>query len=141
MLDDWLRRRARKNEDAGASRTFVVTRGNRVVAYYCLAAGSIMHNEAPGAVRRNMPDPIPVIVLGRLAVDLTEQRSGLGGALLRDAMTRVAGVSREVGIRAMLVHAISPAAAAFYVKHGFVPSPTSELTLTLPIGTIKRSLA
>lgn len=140
VLDDWLRRRARKNEDAGASRTFVVTRGNRVVAYYCLAAGSLAHNQAPGAVRRNMPDPIPVIVLGRLAVDLTEQRSGLGSALLRDAMMRVVGVSHEVGIKAMLVHAISPQAAAFYAKQGFVQSLTSEMTLMLSIDTIRKSL-
>lgn len=141
VLDDWLRHRARKNEDAGASRTFVVTRENRVVAYYCLAAGSLTHSESPGALRRNMPDPIPVIVLGRLAVDLTEQRSGLGRALLRDAMLRVAGVSHEIGIRAMLVHAISSEAVAFYAKHGFVPSPTSDMTLMLPVETIRKSLA
>lgn len=110
------------------------------MAYYCLAAGSLAHNQAPGAVRRNMPDPIPVIVLGRLAVDLTEQRSGLGSALLRDAMMRVVGVSHEVGIKAMLVHAISPQAAAFYAKQGFVRSPTSEMTLMLSIDTIRKSL-
>lgn len=140
-LDDWLRRRARKNEVSGASRTFVIARGTRVVGYYSLAAGSVVHSQAPGAIRRNMPDPIPVIVLGRLAVAVTEQRTGLGTALLRDAITRVLRASQEVGIRAMLVHAISEDAAAFYTRHGFVQSPTSELTLMLPVETIRKSLS
>lgn len=139
-LDDWLRRRARKNEVAGASRTFIVARDARVVGYYCLAAGSLAHSQAPGAVRRNMPGPVPVIVLGRLAVELTEQSSVLGTALLRDAMIRVGRASLEIGIKAILVHAISQDAAAFYAKHGFIQCPTAEMALILLIETIKRTI-
>ena len=82
-LDDWLKRRARRNEAEGASRTFVVCAGRRVVGYYSLAAGSILHVEATGKVRRNMPDPVPALLLGRLAVDRTWHGKGLGGDLLQ----------------------------------------------------------
>lgn len=130
-LDDWLRRRALRNEADGASRTYVICEGLRVVGYYVLAAGAIAHEGAPGSVRRNMPDPIPVMVLGRLAIDKNRQGQGLGRALLRDAILRTLAAGDIVGIRAILVHAISPAAKAFYEASGFRPSPLDPMTLMI----------
>lgn len=137
-LDDWLVRRALANQLSGASRTYVVTVENRVVAYYALASGAVMAGEAPGRVRRNMPDPIPVIVLGRLAVDQAWQGQGwqgqgLGAALLRDAILRSLQAAEIVGIRAILVHALHEKAAAFYRNAGFQPSPISETILMVTL--------
>src|SRR5262249_20835819 len=99
-LDDWLRRRARQNEESGASRTYVLCAGNRVVGYYPLAVGAVAHADAPGRVRRNMPDPVPVIIVGRLAIDQTMQGQSLGPALLRDAVLRTIQAAEIAGIRA-----------------------------------------
>ena len=118
-LDDWLKRRARQNEAGGASRTYVIAEGRRVVGYYSLAAGSVLHAEATGRVRRNMPDPVPAALLGRLAIDQAWQGRGLGSALLRDAVLRVVGAAETIGVRALLVHAISEEAKAFYEHWGF----------------------
>ncbi len=137
-LDDWLRRRALSNETKGASRTYVVCAMDRVVAYYSLAVGAVAHADAPGRVRRNMPDPLPVMILGRLAVDRSRQKQGLGRALLRDAVLRTLQAAEIAGIRAMLVHAISEAAKAFYLNHGFQPSPVHPLTLMLPLSEARR---
>ena len=128
-LDDWLRRRALANQASGASRTFVTCRDARVVGYYALAAGGITSNEAPGRVRRNMPDPIPVMVLGRLAVDSREQRKGLGALLLRDAVERTRRLASEMGMAGIVVHAISAEAKRFYQHWGFVESPLNPMTL------------
>src|SRR5437588_2233709 len=106
-LNDWFKRRARRNEAEGASRTFVICAGRRVVGYYSLAAGSILHAAATGRVRRNMPDPVPVLLLGRLAVDHNWHGKGLGADLLYDAVLRAIGAAESVGVRAILVHAIS----------------------------------
>lgn len=132
-MDEWLVRRALPNQLAGASRTYVVIVENRVVAYYALASGSVIAGEAPGRVRRNMPNPIPVIVLGRLAVDQRWQGRGLGAALLRDAILRSLQAAEIVGIRAILVHALHEKAAAFYRKAGFQPSPISETVLMITL--------
>src|SRR3974377_1057398 len=113
-LDDWLRRRALQNQESGASRTYVVCAGKRVVGYYALAVGALAHAAAPGRVKRNMPDPIPVMVLGRLAIDRNYQGRGVGPALLRDAVLRTLQAGEIAGIRAILVHAISPRAKRFY---------------------------
>ncbi|MBX5065055.1 GNAT family N-acetyltransferase [Rhizobium lentis] len=126
-LDDWLRRRARANQASGASRTFVVCEANRVVAYYALASGAVRQPEAPGRFRRNMPDPIPVAVLGRLAIDRSYQGRGLGRALVRDAGLRLLNAAEIIGIRALLVHAISDEARAFYEAVGFLPSPSDPM--------------
>lgn len=134
-LDLWLKERAVRNEKSGASRTYVVCEGSRVVAYYCLAAGAIAHEAAPKAIRRNMPNPIPVIVLGRLAVDVKFQNAGLGKALLLDATRRALQASRISGVVALLVHAISEPARQFYVSRGFIESPTHPMTLMLMLGT------
>jgi GNAT superfamily N-acetyltransferase len=135
-LDYWLKHRALRNEGRGASRTYVVCTDNQVVAYYCLATGSAVNEHAPGRVRRNMPDPIPVMILGRLAVDLAWQNHGLGKALLRDAILRTIQVSEIVGVKALLVHALSDAAVRFYEANGFYPSPTHARTLFLPLAEV-----
>jgi len=133
-LDDWLRRRALPNQHTGASRTFVVTNETgEVLAYYALAAGAVSHKEAPGGVRRNMPDPVPIMVLARLAVDQRLQGHRVGSALLKDALQRVVSVSENIGVRALLVHALNDRARQFYTHYGFVASPANPMTLMLPL--------
>jgi len=132
-LDGWLKRRAYPNQVSGASRTYVVTEGQRVVGYYCLASGAIALSDSPGSIRRNMPDPIPVVVLGRLAIDRSFHNKGLGVALLQDAVLRTAQAAGILGIRGLLVHAISEEAKAFYEHHGFIASPTQPMTLILSL--------
>lgn len=140
-LDDWLKRHALHNEIEGGSRTFVVCEGKRVVGYYSLAAGSVISGTATGRVRRNMPNPIPVVLLGRLAIDHTWQGRGLGGDLLRDAVLRVLSAGEAIGVRAILVHAISPGAKAFYERFGFRASPVEPMTLMVTVAEAKRMLA
>lgn len=131
-LDDWLKRRALANQLGGASRTFVVLDETRsVVGYYALAAGAVAHEGATGGIRRNMPDPIPVLVLGRLAVAQRAQGLKLGAALLQDAVLRATAVSENAGVRALLVHALNENARAFYAHYGFQASPLDPLTLML----------
>ena len=133
QLDYWLKRRALKNEVTGASRTYVVCNQKRVVAYYTIATGSVMQIESPGKIKRNMPDPIPVIILGRLAIDKDWQGKGLGAGLLKDALLRASEISQQVGVRALLVQAISESAKAFYLHHGFMVSPMDEMKLLMPL--------
>jgi GNAT superfamily N-acetyltransferase len=130
-LDQWLKRRALTNQLSGASRTFVVCSANRVVAYYALASSAVLPKAATGPFRRNMPDPIPVVVLGRLAVDLSLQGAGLGRALVRDAGLRVLQATDAIGIRGMIVHAISAEAKRFYERVGFDPSPLDPMLLMI----------
>ncbi|MEI9414849.1 GNAT family N-acetyltransferase [Mesorhizobium sp. Cs1321R2N1] len=132
-LDQWLRRRARANQVSGASRTYVVAEGTRVVGYYCLSSGGLDLAEAPGIIRRNMPDPIPMVVLGRLAVDASWQGKGLGAALLQDAVLRAGRAATILGIRGVFVHAISDEAKAFYEHYGFAASPKNPMTLALSL--------
>lgn len=132
-LDEWLRRRALPNEESGASRTYVICAGRQVVGYYALAAGAVAHADAPGRVRRNMPDPIPVMVIGRLAMDVQFQGRGIGPALLRDAILRTLQAAEIAGIRAILVHAISERAKLFYEKCGFTVSPIAPMTLMVTV--------
>jgi GNAT superfamily N-acetyltransferase len=131
-LDDWLMRRAYANQLSGASRTFVVVDAEQaIVGYYALAAGAVSHQMATAAVRRNMPDPVPVMVLARLAVDQRAQGGKLGASLLQDAVKRCALVSQHAGIRALLVHAMHDRAKQFYEHYGFQASPVHPLTLLL----------
>ena len=135
-LDEWLKRRALANQLGGASRTFVVADAeDRVVGYYSLAAGAVSRNLATGGVRRNMPDPVPVLVLARLAVERNAQGMQLGAALLQDAVNRAVSVSQNAGVRALLVHALDDKAKQFYLHYGLVESPLHPLTLMLPLHT------
>jgi GNAT superfamily N-acetyltransferase len=140
-LDDWLRRRALRNEEGAASRTYVVCAGRRVIGYYRLAVGAVAQASAPGRVRRNMPDPVPVMVLGRLAVDRSFQGRGIGAALLRDAILRTLQAASIAGIRAILVHAISEDAKRFYEWSGFSASPIDALMLMITLKEAARELA
>jgi GNAT superfamily N-acetyltransferase len=136
VLDQWLKHRALRNEGRRASRTYVIAINEQVVGYYCLATASIASELAPGQLRRNMPDPIPAMVLGRLAVDRAWQGRGLGKALLRDAVLRTLQVSELVGVKALLVHALSEAAVRFYLVNGFRPFPQNPDTLFLPLADV-----
>ena len=139
-LNDWLKRRARMNEREGASRSYVVCAGQEVVGYYCLAAGSVCCLDVPGRVRRNMPDPLPVMVIGRLAIHREWQGQGLGRALLRDAAIRTLSAAEVAGVRAILVHALSEEAKRFYIRWGFMESPTNPMTLVITLQDVKKSL-
>ena len=135
-LNDWLRHRALKNESRFA-RTYVVRHGNRVVAYYCLCAGAVGRAAAPGRIRRNAPDTIPVSVIGRLAVDRAYAGKGLGADILADALRRIALASQSIGIGAVLVHAKDDAARRFYCRCAeFLEYPEDSRTLFLPIDTV-----
>jgi GNAT superfamily N-acetyltransferase len=132
ILDEWLRRRALANQASGASRTFVVADENgRVFGYYAMAAGAVSHDLATPKTRRNMPDPVPVMVLGRLAVDQSAKGHRLGASLLQDAVKRTLAVAKNAGVRALLVHALHDRARQFYQHYGFESSPTHPLTLML----------
>jgi len=131
-LDEWLKRRALLNQANGASRTFVVVDENHtVMGYYALAAGAVHHQDATRSIRQNMPDPLPVMVLARLAVDLRAQGMQLGSGLLRDAVERSLAVAQNAGVRALLVHALHERAKQFYLYFGFQASPVHPLTLML----------
>jgi GNAT superfamily N-acetyltransferase len=140
-LDDWIKRRALGNQASGASRTFVVCDGERVVGYHALAAGGVTVAAAPGHFRRNMPDPIPVVILARLAVDRGCQGRGLGRALFQDGAKRVNHAASAIGIRGILVHAVSEDAKAFYLALGFELSTIEPMTLMVTLADIRKSLA
>jgi GNAT superfamily N-acetyltransferase len=139
-LDAWLKRRAWANQATGASRTYVVREGERVVAYYALASGAIAQAAVPGRFRRNMPDPIPVVLLARLAVDRTCQRLGLGKAMIRDAALRVAHAAEAIGIRGIVVHALSEDAKRFYANAGFDSCPAEPMTLVMTVRDLQAAL-
>lgn len=138
-LDEWLKRRAAANQASGASRTFVVCDDDGVVAYYALASGAVASAGAPGRFRRNMPDPIPVVVLGRLAIATTHQGRGLGRALFQDAARRVMQAADAVGIRGLLVHALSDQARAFYLRLGLEPSRIDPMVLMVTLADLRRA--
>ena len=140
ILDAWLKQRALRNQASGASRTFVVSDARRVVAYYALASSAVASERATGRLRRNMPDPVPVVVLARLAVDGAYQGSGLGRALMRDAGRRVLGAADAIGIRGLLVHALDQSAKTFYERLGFDPSPLDPMTLMITISDLRASV-
>jgi len=133
-LTRWLQERAHRNQVSGASRCFVVCDAQQnVLGYYALAAGAVSHGIAPGSIRRNMPHPIPVIVLGRLAVHADWTGQGIGAGLLKDAVQRTLHVCREIGARALVCHAMDEMAKAFYLRHGFIESPMDAMTVMLPV--------
>ncbi len=139
-LDRWLKERALDNHNNNASKTFVVHQDKRVIGYYCLATGSVTMQNAPRKIKRNMPNPIPVMVLGRLAVDKIWQGTGMGRGLLKDAVFRTIQVSQHAGIKALLVHAISESAKRFYKQYGFIESLLEPMTLMLPLDSDKGRL-
>jgi GNAT superfamily N-acetyltransferase len=135
-LNDWLRDRALQNESR-FSRTYVVCEHDRVVAYFCISAGAVRRGAAPAKLRRNAPEPIPVAVIGRLAVSREKAGKGLGADILADALRRIAAASQSIGIAAVLVHAKDEAAKRFYAARAeFVEYPPDSRTLFLPIETV-----
>lgn len=140
-LDDWLKRRALAIQASGASRTFVVCDEDAVIGYYALAAGAIRIQGASGRFRRNMPDPIPVAILARLAVDQAYQDRGIGRALFRDGARRVMHAADAIGIRGIVVHALSEEAQAFYQAIGFDPFPVDPMTLLVTLTDLRATLA
>ena len=140
-LDEWLKKRALANEESGASRTYVVCAARRVVGYYALAGGGVAQEHAPGCVRRNMPDPLPVMIVGRLAVDRTWQGRSVGRSLLRDAVVRTLQAAEIGGIRAILLHAISDEAKRFYERYGFQSSPLDPMTLMITVADARKALS
>jgi predicted N-acetyltransferase YhbS len=138
-LNIWLKRQSMKNETSGASRTFVACTNHQVIGFYALASGSVNRKGAPGKIKRKMPEPIPVMVMGRLAVDIRWQKSGIGRGLLKDAVIRTIKAAEYAGIRALVVHALSEDTKEFYLRHGFLESPLNQFTLMLPLPTGHRS--
>ena len=136
-LDDWLKKRARAHQADGASRTFVVCEGNLVLGYYALASGSVSLAGLPGRFRRNMPDPVPVVMLGRLAVDLTLARQGVGRGLFKDAALRISRAADTIGIRGIAVHPISDEARAFYLKLGFTECPGDPRLMVVTLKDVR----
>lgn len=139
-LDDWLKKRARANQAGGASRVFVVCEGQRVVAYYALSSSSVTAAAVPGRFKRNMPDPIPVVLLGRLAIDSQWQRQGLGRSLFRDAAMRVSQAAEAIGVRGIVVHAISDDARKFYLALGFTDCPGEPMMLAVTLADVNAAL-
>lgn len=137
-LDRWLRRSARSAAAAGTAATYVLCRGDRAVGYYALAMSSVAHTGAPGRLRRGLPDPVPVVLLARLALDRSERGTGLGGDLLIDALGRCVRGGQEFGARAVVVDAIDPDAEAFYRHFGF--KELDERRLWRRVSDIDRAL-
>lgn len=138
-LNDWIRDTALRAEGR-TSRCYVTTQRNRVVGFYCLAAGAVSHEGAPRKLRQNAPDPVPIVIIGRLAVDKSLQGMGVGRALLKDALLRIAKASDLVGARAVVVHVVDQRAVPFYARYGFRAFPMGNQTLFLTIDEIVRSL-
>jgi GNAT superfamily N-acetyltransferase len=138
-LDVWLKNRALKNEFTGASRTYVLTDDARIIGYYALAVGSVSQSFVHGSIKRNMPDPVPVMLLGRLAVDMCVQGKGIGKALVRDAILRTLQAAEIAGIRALLVNAVNRRAADFYQACGFAASHIDSSILLLNLRNIRVS--
>jgi predicted N-acetyltransferase YhbS len=139
-LNEWLYKRALKNQAIGSSRTFVVTNGEIVIGYYCLSSAAIDRIQLPKTKQRNMPDPIPAVLIGRLGVDLQYQGQKIGLSLLQDALHRIISASQSIGIAYILVHALDDAAKRFYEINGFVAIPEQPLTLFLSVATAAKAM-
>jgi len=139
-LDEWLKKRARANLAGGASRVFVICAENRVVGYYALSSSCIAPAIVPGRFKRNMPDPIPVVLLGRLAIDKAWQGKGIGRALFRDAAMRVSQAAEAIGVRGIVVHAVSDDARKFYLAIGFTECPHEPMTLVVTLQDLRAAL-
>ncbi|WP_437124003.1 GNAT family N-acetyltransferase [Proteus mirabilis] len=139
-LDLWLKNRAMSNQKSGASRTFVTTSDNQVMGYYALSTGVISTNQAVGRFRRNMPTDIPVILLGRLAVDARAKGLGIDRGLVKDACYRIIQASGLVGIRGVVVHALTDDAKRFYEHIGFLPSPLDPMILMITLSDLQLAM-
>jgi len=139
-LNSWLIRRAAANQASGASRTFVVCEEGRVVGCYALSFSAVVTTAATGRFRRNMLDPVPVVVLGRLAIATSHHGKGLGRALFQDAAIRVINAAETIGIRGLLVHALSDEARAFYRRLGLESSPLDPMTLMVTVADLRAAL-
>jgi GNAT superfamily N-acetyltransferase len=140
-LNEWLWHRAEKNQYSGASRCYVTCNPlHDIIGFYCLSAGAIARNDVPKKLQRNMPDPLPVMVMGRLAIDKQYHNQGIGKALLKDAIMRTLHVAEQAGVVALLVHALSDSAKQFYIASGFVETPLNSMTLCLPCITAQKAL-
>ena len=143
-LNEWLKAHALQNEGR-TSRTYVVVANTGpqaadVVGYYTLATGGVARSEMPPKIRHNLPNPTPVMILGRLAVDERQQKNGIGPAMLKEAMQRTLEISQSAGVRALVVHAIDDEAVTFYLKYEFILFPADSQTMFLPIETLAASL-
>jgi GNAT superfamily N-acetyltransferase len=142
-LDQWLRERARQSEGLSA-RTYVICpndEANRVVGYFSISAAVEQRAGLPTAkLRRGLPDQVPLLLIGRLAVDASWHRRGVGSALLVDALRRCLAASEVVGVRGVVAHAVDDAAVGFYERHGFVRCPLGERIMLLPIETVRSLL-
>jgi GNAT superfamily N-acetyltransferase len=143
-LDDWLRQRARGCEGLSA-RTYVTCAAepvNRVVGYYAISTAAAHRVAMPSAkLRRGMPEEVPLLLLGRLAVDASFQGQGLGSALLADALRRCAAASVIAGIRGVIAHAIDDEAVGFYERHGFrTASPLGTRAMLMPIEVVRAAI-
>jgi GNAT superfamily N-acetyltransferase len=134
-LNDWLCKRAWKNQINDVLRTFVVCDGEIIVGYYCLSSAAIDRLDLPKSKQRNMPDPIPVVLIGRLAVDKRYQGKKIGVSLLQDAILRVVNAAQNIGVAYILVHALDDVAKHFYEVNGFISIPEQPLTLFIPVAT------
>jgi GNAT superfamily N-acetyltransferase len=139
-LNAWLLRRAAANQASGASRTFVLCEGSAVVGYYALASSAVVPVAVSGRFRRNMPDPVPVVVLGRLAVATSHHGRGVGRALFQDAALRVIHAAEAIGIRGLVVHALSDEAKAFYLRLGLEESPLDPMTLMVTVADLRAAI-
>ncbi len=138
-LNDYLKRFAWMNQQSGAARTYVACRGKRIVGYYSLAFGSIEHEAAPARVRKGLArHPIPIMLLARLGVDVTEQGRGVGKGLLKDALLRTLQAADIGGLRALIVHAKDEEAKAWYKKFGFESSPLDTFHLMLLLKDVRK---
>jgi GNAT superfamily N-acetyltransferase len=140
-INYWLSTWAREAPETDTARIYVVCRGSKkVIGFYALAAGGVARDEAPGALRRNCPNPIPVVILAVLGVERSEQKQGIGRDLLNDAMRRAIQAAKIIGARALLVHALDAKTAEYYVDHGFRPFDGNRETLYLTMKSIREHL-
>ena len=139
-IDDWFHRFAWQNHATGSARVFVATQGPETLGFYALATGAVERIKLPESLKpRRRPDPCPVLLLARLAVDLRAQGRGIGAALLTDALLRTYRLSNDVGFAALLVHCANDRACEFYLHQSshFVPCPGAENHLMLPLRAMR----
>jgi GNAT superfamily N-acetyltransferase len=139
VLNEWLRTKALHNQREGGSRTWVVLDGRRVVAFYASSTAVLMRNRATKRAARNQPDPLPAVLLGRLAVDAKYQGRGLAAALLKHFVLKSLEVAELTGVRLLLVHATNDTARRFYLRYGFEASPVDDMTLMLLVKDVRPS--